>query len=186
MTSLDAELEPLRLAAVAGEPGAMEVLLLRVQPLLHRRCARLLPHRPDAEEAAQDALLAVATRLDTFTGRGSFSGWLQVVASNCARSTYRSLRRRFVEEHGVDSLIGRRPEPRTTSVIAGSRLDLLDALEELERVRPAVVEAFVLRDLGGLSYDEIAERTSTKLGTVKARIHEARVFLRSELTDRLG
>jgi RNA polymerase sigma factor (sigma-70 family) len=186
MTSEDAELEPLRLAALAGEAGAMEVLLHRVQPLLHRRCARLLPHRPDAEEAAQDALLAVSTRLATFSGRGSFSGWLQVVASNCARSTYRDLRRRFVEEHGVDSLIGRRPEARTTSVIAGSRLDLLDALESLEATRPAVVEAFVLRDLGGLSYDEIAERTGTKLGTVKARIHEARAFVRTRLTDRLA
>lgn len=186
MTSEEAELEPLRLAAVAGEPGAMEVLLQRVQPLLYRRCARLLPHRPDAEEAAQDALLAVATRLSTFSGRGSFSGWLQVVASNCARSTYRDLRRRFVEQHGVDSLIGQRPEPRTTSVIAGSRLDMLDALEALEQTRPAVVEAFVLRDLGGLAYDEIAERTGTKLGTVKARIHEARAFLRSRLTDRLA
>jgi RNA polymerase sigma-70 factor (ECF subfamily) len=69
------------------------------------------------------------------------------------------------------------PDPRTTSVIAGTRLDLLDALDELEQSHPVLVESFVLRDLGEMSYTEIAELTDTKLGTVKDRIHQARKFM---------
>jgi RNA polymerase sigma-70 factor (ECF subfamily) len=73
------------------------------------------------------------------------------------------------------------PDPRTTSVIAGTRLDLLEALLDLERRHPALVESFVLRDLGELSYAEIAAVTASPLGTVKDRIHQARKFVQPRL-----
>jgi RNA polymerase sigma-70 factor (ECF subfamily) len=66
-------------------------------------------------------------------------------------------------------------------VIAGSRIDLLEALEALERSKPQLVSPFVLRDLGGLSYNEIAEQLNTPLGTIKARIHEARGLMAARL-----
>lgn len=72
-------------------------------------------------------------------------------------------------------------DPCTTSVIARTRLDLLDALDELEQRHPALVESFVLRDLGELSYEEIAEVTRTRLGTVKDRIRRARGFVKPRL-----
>jgi RNA polymerase sigma-70 factor (ECF subfamily) len=72
-------------------------------------------------------------------------------------------------------------DPARTSVIAGTRLDLLDALELLEQRNLAEAEAFVLRDLGALPYEDIAEMTGVPLGTVKARIHRAREFMRAEL-----
>jgi RNA polymerase sigma-70 factor (ECF subfamily) len=70
-----------------------------------------------------------------------------VLTSNTARGTCRSLRSRAAERS--HSLPPETADPRTTSVIAGTRLDLLDALEDLEARSPAVVEPFVLRDLGG-------------------------------------
>ena len=54
----------------------------------------MLLYPQDAEEACQDALMLVATRIDTFAGRAKFTTWLHAVASNSARSTYRSLKRR--------------------------------------------------------------------------------------------
>jgi RNA polymerase sigma factor (sigma-70 family) len=172
--------DPLVARARAGEPHAMGDLLAAVRPLVLRRCAKFLPYRDDAEEAAQEALLAIATRLDDFSGRGSFPGWVTVIASNQALQTYRSMRRRF--DDTTTEAIGERPDPRTTSVIAGTRLDLLDALEQLHRDHPAAVEAFVLRDLGTLPYDEIAELTDSPVGTVKARIHTARGYVREKLS----
>ncbi len=166
--------------ARAGEPHAMEDLLAAVRPLVLRRCAKFLPYRDDAEEAAQEALLTIATKLDDFGGRGSFAGWVTVIASNQSLQTYRSMRRRFTETSTEG--LGERPDPRTTSVIAGTRLDLLDALEQLQRDHPAAVEAFILRDLGTLPYDEIAELTNTPVGTVKARIHTARGHVRERLS----
>ncbi|HEY0237326.1 MAG TPA: sigma-70 family RNA polymerase sigma factor [Friedmanniella sp.] len=174
----DVQVEDLRTRALV-EPGAMEDLLAALQPLVRARCARLLPCPADAEEAAQDALLAVATRLGTFRGSGSFTGWVVVVASNAARGTYRSLKRRSQERPHVD--LAESVDPRTTSVIAGSRLDLLDAVEQLEEAHPELVESFVLRDLAGLTYAEVARETGVPLGTAQARVHRGRQFVRRRL-----
>ncbi len=162
-----------------GDAQALDDLLRQVRPQIVRRCARILPHPHDAEEAAQEALLSVASRLSDFDGRGSFGGWVSAITTNQARTTYRTLKRRFAEQH-VD--VVESPDPRRTSVIAGSRLDLLDAVEALESRHPETVEAFVLRDLGSLPYDDIAAQTDTPLGTVKARIHTAREFVRGHLS----
>lgn len=168
--------------ARAGEPYAMDDLLAAVRPLVLRRCGKFLPYRHDAEEAAQEALMTIATRLDDFTGRGSLAGWVTVIASNTARMTYRSMRRRFADT--TTDAVGEASDPRTTSVIAGTRLDLLDALEQLERDHPAAVEAFVLRDLGSLPYDEIAALTDVPVGTVKTRVRTARGYIREKMSPR--
>lgn len=170
------DLDALVARAQSGDAAAMDELLVAIGPRVFRRCSRFLPHVLDAEEATQDTLLTVATRLNDFSGRGSFLGWVTVIASNASRQTYRTLKRRF-DENAV-AVLPETVDPRTTSVIAGSRIDLLDAIEALGIRHPETVEAFVLRDLGSLSYEEIAEQTGSPLGTVKARIHTARGFVR--------
>ena len=180
---MDAELDELVRSAQAGDGRALDEVLVRIRPLVMRRCARMLAHPQDAEEAAQDALLAVSTKIETYGGRGTFIGWVTVIASNSARATYRSMRRR-ADTAGAGA-VPETADPRTTSVIAGTRLDLMESLSELERRHPAVVESFVLRDLGALPYDEIAELTAVPLGTVKDRIHQARRFMRERLRSGL-
>src|SRR3954462_14755451 len=108
----------------------------------------------DAEEATQDALLLVATKIGQFAGRSRFTTWLHAVASNSARSTYRTLKRRAAERPTDELPV--RADPRTTSVIAGSRLDLPAALEDLAVDHPELVEPLVLRDVQQLDYNEIA------------------------------
>lgn len=180
---LDAEdLDTMRRAALGGDAAAMEELLTAIRPVILRRCSRLLPCASDAEEASQDALMVVATKLGTYTGAGSFIGWVTVIASNCARSTYRSLKRRGAEF--TTAVMPEDLDPRTTSVIAGSRLDLLEAIEALEVSHPDLVQSFVLRDLASLPYAEVAEVDGVPLGTAKARIHRARAFVRTRLAVR--
>lgn len=175
-----AALEDLVRSATCGDQAALDEVLLRIRPVVLRRCSRFLPHQADAEDAAQDALLIISRKITSYTGRGSFLGWVTVVTSNAARATYRSLRDR-ADTLSALVAVPDEPDPRTTSVIAGTRLDLLDALDELEQRHPALVESFVLRDLGELSYEEIAEVTQTPLGTVKDRIHQARRFVQPRL-----
>ncbi len=162
--------------AQAGDDEAMDRLLRELRPRVLRRCSRFLPYNADAEEAAQDALLAIATHIGDYSGRGTFLGWVTVISSNAARQTYRTMKRRFDERSTAEP--PERADVRTTSVIAGSRIDLMDAIEALGVRHPETVEAFVLRDLGSLPYDEIADLTGAALGTVKARIHTARGFVR--------
>ncbi|WP_285592557.1 RNA polymerase sigma factor [Kineosporia sp. NBRC 101731] len=167
-------------AAAAGDDAALNDLLAAIQPEVLRRTGKMLPHREDAEEAAQDALLQVARRISSFEGRSSFRTWLYVVVSNAARQTYRDLKRRAGEQPlTVEEQV--RPDPRRTSVIAGSRIDLLEALESLESSHPQLVLPFVYRDLADLEYEEIARRLDLPLGTVKSRLNQARQEVRRRL-----
>jgi RNA polymerase sigma-70 factor (ECF subfamily) len=170
------ELDALAMRAAAGDRSALEDLLAEVQPRVRRICGRMLLFPEDAEEATQDALLRVATKIGQFGGRSRFTTWLHAVASNSARSTYRSLKRRAAERP-TDELPAH-ADPRTTSVIAGSRLDLLEALETVGATHPELVEPLVLRDVQELDYNEIAALLDVPLGTVKSRIHSARNAVR--------
>ncbi len=178
---LGAETEELAVRAAAGDVPALEDLLRRIQPEVLGWSGRILAHREDAEEAAQDALLQVALKISTFEGRSRFSTWLHVVVANAARQTYRDLKRRSGEQ-ALSPAESQRPGPRTTSVIAGSRIDLLEAIDRMEHSRPQLVAPFVYRDLCDLEYDEIAERLELPLGTVKSRLHEARQLVRQYLS----
>lgn len=175
--------EQLARRAATGDRAALEELLVAIGPDVLRRCNRFLPYRQDAEEAAQDTLLAVARHITSFAGRSKFSTWLYEVTANCCRGTYRKLKRRAVEQLSYDGA-PERVDPARTSVLAGSRVDLLEALDRLEEHRRDLLEPVVLRDVAGLEYAEIAQRLGIPLGTVKSRIHDARRLLQSWLVVR--
>lgn len=179
------DVEVLAQRAAAGDADALDQLLRAIWPETLRRCGRFLPHREDAEEAAQDVLLQVTRHVHRFEGRSRFSTWLYTVVANCARQKYRELKRRAVE-HPMSAEEANRPDPRTTSVIAGSRLDLLEALERLERDSPHLVAPLVYRDICQMEYAEIEERLGIPLGTVKSRLHHARRQVRPWLAGSAG
>ena len=132
-SNVDEELEDLARRAKDGDEAAMDDLLRRIQPEVLRRCSRFLPYRQDAEEACQDALLRVARKIGSFKGDSLFTTWLYTVVSNSARQTYRSMKRRSAEYPTEAERMPNQSDPRTTSVIAGSRIDLLEALDQLEK-----------------------------------------------------
>lgn len=172
------ELDELAMRARDGDREALERLLAAVRPRTLNVCRGVLPHLPDAEDACQDALINVANKIGTWGGRGRFTTWLHVVAVNSARSTYRRMKNQATAADPQDFGPLDRPDPRTTSVIAGTRLDLLEAMETIERDHPQFVEPLLLRDVYGLSYEEIAQQVGAPLGTVKAQIHHGRKLAR--------
>ena len=173
------EIDDLARRAQDGDRNALEALLAAIRPRALNVCRSVLPHLPDAEDACQEALINIANKIGGWGGRGRFTTWMHVVAVNSARSTYRRMKNQAIaadpQEHGplVD-----KPDPRTTSVIAGTRLDLLEAMETIEKEHPQFVEPLLLRDVYGLSYEEIAAEVGAPLGTVKSRIHDAREVVR--------
>ncbi|MEV5953983.1 RNA polymerase sigma factor [Streptomyces sp. NPDC051987] len=173
--------EDLARRAAAGDQAALNQLLSEVWPDVVRRCGRFLPCREDAEEAAQDVLLQISRKISTFEGRSRFSTWLYTVVANCARQKYRDLKRRAAEQPAAIEPT-EHVDPRTTSVIAGSRIDLLEALDRLEREHPQLVAPLVYRDICQLDYAEVAERVGIPLGTLKSRLHEARKQVRPWLS----
>ena len=171
------DIDELARRAKAGDRDALEALLTAVRPRTLAICRGVLPYTPDAEDACQEALINVATKIGSWGGRGRFTTWLHIVAVNSARTTYRRLRNLATPTDFEDGAHDR-PDPRTTSVIAGTRLDLLDAMETIERDHPQFVEPLLLRDVYGLPYDEIAALVGAPLGTVKAQIHHGRKLAR--------
>jgi len=175
------EIDDLARRAQAGDTDALELLLGAVQPRALAACRSVLPHLADAEDACQEALLNVSRKIGSWHGRGRFTTWLHAVCVNSARSTYRRLKKQAVPADPTElSAAGplERPDPRTTSVIAGTRLDLLEAMEVIERDHPQLVQPLLLRDVHGLGYDEIAQLLELPLGTVKAQIHHGRKLTR--------
>jgi RNA polymerase sigma factor (sigma-70 family) len=138
-----AGVEELARAAIAGDRAALERLLATIRPEVLRLCARFMPYREDAEEACQDTLLAVADGIGSFQGRASFRTWLYRVAANRSRSTYQALRRRWTVE-AAGAALPEPPDPRRTSVTAGSRVDLL---EGLAAIGADLAEPVALRDV---------------------------------------
>jgi len=170
------DVESLARIASGGDLAALNILLVTVRPEVLRLCTRMVSNREDAEEACQDTLLAMARGLPGFEGRSAFRTWLYRIAANRARSAYRrSGSGRFTD--GVEVLSGM-ADARRTSVVAITRLDLLDAIGAL---RTEWAEAVALCDLVGLSYREIAVLQQVPEGTVKSRIHKARLQLRTRL-----
>jgi RNA polymerase sigma factor (sigma-70 family) len=173
------DVEMLARAASAGDPAALNALLTAVRPEILRLCGRFLSNREDAEEACQDTLWAVARGIGSFHGRSAFRTWMHSLAANRARSAYQAIRRRHHGE-ATGTPLPDRADPRRTSMVAATRLDLLEALDGL----PAdYAEAAALRDVLGLSYADIAALLDVPEGTVKSRIHEARRRLRLSLND---
>lgn len=169
------EIETTGQLAAQGDRAALDKLLVGVRPLILGRCRRFLPNSLDAEEAAQDALLAIARRIDTFEGRSKFTTWMYQLTTNAAIDCYRKLkRRRSVLEAPPDLAAA----GSTPSVIAGARIDLLDAAERLDH---RLVEPVFMRDLCGLEYSDIADLLGVPVGTVKSRIHDGRSKLRHAL-----
>jgi RNA polymerase sigma-70 factor, ECF subfamily len=183
VTRYDAGMQPgdeeeLAERARRGDAEALDQLLSRIRPGVLRWCARFLGTQ-DAEEACQDVLWAVAKNIDRFEGKSRFQTWLHAIASNRALDTYRRLKRRAGEQpvEQLPTVV----EGRTTSVIAGTRIDLLEALDQLRKDKPDLVEPVVLRELGDLTYQEIADRLGLPIDTVKTHIRRGRLYLRDHL-----
>jgi RNA polymerase sigma-70 factor, ECF subfamily len=156
-------------AARAGDAEALDRLLRNHYDRLHAVCRRLTGNDADALDACQEALIAIARRLDRFDGRSTFSTWAYRVTANACFDELRRRRRRplaAVAEDAASSV--------DVAEAASVRLDVDAALTRLPIEYRAAV---VLRDLCDLSYDEIAETLGIPAGTVRSRIARGRAQL---------
>jgi RNA polymerase sigma-70 factor (ECF subfamily) len=163
-----------------GDLGAFERLVERHRPVVTRVAARIAG-RADADDVAQDAFLRAYHRLDRYRGEGAFRAWLLQIAHNAALS---AVARRRAEPAGLD-VEPAEAAPADAPKTPAERLEERERRERLELklrgLRPEHRAVLVLRDVEGLSYEEIATVTDSPLGSVKGRLHRAR----GELIDLL-
>ena len=159
-------------AAQGGDRAALDTLLRRHYDRLYALCRRMTGDAADAADACQEALIAVVRGLPSFDGRSAFGTWAYRVATNACLDELRRRRRR--PEPGLPEGSAEVPSPVEHTESSDTRLDLDRALQSLPADYRAAV---VLRDVCGLSYDEIAETLSIPPGTVRSRIARGRSAL---------
>lgn len=138
----------------------------------------------DAEEAAQDAFLALWRGIDRFRQESSLSTWIYRLATNACIDTLRRRKKQNGsvslddEELFVDA-VDTSPQPQETVEHREAQKLLQEGLSALPEEYRKVL---ILREIEGLSYTEIAESASIELGTVKSRISRGRSLLRNFLS----
>lgn len=180
-----------------GDREAFGRLVAEHQDRVFNACWRLCGNRADAEDLTQEAFVRALQSIDRFGGRSRFYTWVFRIAMNLAISAQR--RRKRAPCYSLDQDPG--GEPPDGSGTRAARLPAADAppdrqagdreqeamvlraLAGLEEDQRVVV---ILRDLESFGYEEIAEILDIPPGTVKSRLHRARLALREKLMPVLG
>ncbi|MEO8699821.1 MAG: sigma-70 family RNA polymerase sigma factor [Kofleriaceae bacterium] len=151
---------------------------------------RMLGNRAEAEDVAQEVFITVFKTIDTFREESKFSTWLYRVTVNHCKNRIKYLARRHDRDRdeldemsgtvngATDGAPARAPQP--DRALEGTQMEALlrDAILTLDEEHREVV---VLRDIEDLSIEEICEITKLPDGTVKSRLHRARLALRKKL-----
>jgi RNA polymerase sigma-70 factor (ECF subfamily) len=183
-----------------GDGAAFAMLVERHQRQLYRLALRMTGSEADAQEVLQEAFLNAYQKLPLFRGEAQFSSWLYRIAANSALMRLRRKRRapdtvpdepielaspRFTETGGFEtpprSDWSQRADDQLQSRELGSAID--KAVAELPEDYRTV---FLLKDVDGLSNEEIANALDLSVPAVKSRLHRARLALREKLGDFFG
>jgi len=170
-----------KLERVEGYCDAFEQILLRYEKLIHHIARRYFNNNEDALDASQDAIIRIYKGLPNVIIRedGNLKAWICTVTANTCLDIVR--KRRIVADELTDDIIAISPTLPSAeeSAIANERArEILIAMAKLPEDHRMVL---ILRDMQGLSYDELAEALNLTLGTVKSRINRARTALKKLL-----
>jgi RNA polymerase sigma-70 factor (ECF subfamily) len=161
-----------------GEPDAVRELVERFQGVILALGIRMLGHRHDAEDVAQETIVRALRAIHGFDQERPLRPWLLGIAANRCRT---ALSRRARRPIPVES-VGDRVDTRER---LGDPNDLAAELERaLGRLRPGYRAVFVLFHEQGLPYEEISAAIGRPLGTVKTWLHRARTEIAEDLARR--
>ena len=177
-------------AYLKGDEYAFEVLVTRYQNKLVNYLNRLIHDYEMAVDLAQEAFIRVYRNANRYKGEYQFSTWLYRIATNLAideirrrerkgRFFFYNVKGRFQQEDVTRCLPDLRYSPEKS----------LDRTEKLKRLQVAIDSlpqkyrfAFILKEVQELSYEEISKVLKISLGTVKSRVHRAKILLRDKLS----
>ncbi|GAA1100954.1 RNA polymerase sigma factor [Nocardiopsis composta] len=157
-----------------GDTAAFEALVRRHQGAVYRIALRTLLDEADAADAAQEAFLTAWRNLPELRAPEAFPAWLHRIAARRALNVLRARRPERPDDEEAAALPDPGAGPAQHSVAGGLREALLAALAGLP---PPQRLCWVLRELEGLGYREIAEITDSTPTAVRGRIHRARTRL---------
>ena len=174
-----------------GDMYAFDHLVLRYKDRIFNLCFRFLGDYQDAEDTTQDVFVKAYRSLKNFRSESSFFTWLYRIAVNTCKNKIKSLEYRFrkadakidISEETADGIQAvYRPYLNGGPAAYLENKEMMRTLQKAIKSLPSDQRTVViLRDIQGLSYEEIAEITGFKLGTLKSRLSRARGQLREKI-----
>lgn len=167
--------------AKQGDRRAFDALLSPYRDRLWATCLRTTEHRADAEDALQDALIAIWQNLPKFRGEASIGTWAFRIATNAALAVIRKRREVTVGDDEQSQSIFEQDAPSP---------DFAEEHEARDTVQLALAKlgedfrvALVLREYGDYTYEQIAEYQKVPVQTVRSRLNRARKQLKEAILE---
>lgn len=164
-----------------GNKRAFDLLVLKYQRRIMRLLARMINDPAEVEDVAQETFVKAYRALPQFRGDSNFYTWLYRIAINSARNWQAARHRRphslyeYKNEEGETfSLEDTLTDNNTPELELASREVAQTVQQAIEALAPELRTAIVLREMEGLSYEEIAQAMDCPIGTVRSRIFRAR------------
>jgi RNA polymerase sigma-70 factor (ECF subfamily) len=175
--------------AQSGDEAAFGAIMRSQYEKSFRLVYAIVRHEADARDICQEVWLTVWKQLPGFRGEAKFSTWLHPIATRRALDHLRKRRRwfdRFLPFTTGDDTVESAPEPFTTDD-ARQQTEGTERTAQLKRILdslpPKLRAVLALREVQGLSYEEIAQATGIPAGTVMSRLYHARRLLAQKLKD---
>jgi RNA polymerase sigma-70 factor (ECF subfamily) len=173
-----------------GDKGAFDALVLKYQHKLVKLVMRYVRNPAEAEDIAQEAFIKAYRALPQFRGDSAFYTWLYRIAINTAKNALAARDRNPVSyeldmQNNEDSsdVVSRLRDPETPEGLALTE-EIRDTVNHaIESLPEDLRTAIVLRELEGLSYEEIAASMDCPVGTVRSRIFRAREAIDRRLRE---
>lgn len=173
--------------AASGDQVSFNELINRYSEKVHNLALRITRSPEDTEEVMQDVFVTVYNKVDKFEGKSAFSSWLYRITVNTAFMKLRKRRQQAAVSledvnPGIrNNWIGNRSEHADVNFIS-SKHELRAVLElAISRLPEEYRTIFLLRDVDGLSNQEVGEILNITVPAVKSRLHRSRLMLRKKL-----
>lgn len=176
--------------SVRGERDAFDVLVEKYYRKIYNLAYRFVGDAEEANDLAQEIFTAAYQNLKKFRGDAKFSTWLFQIATNRGKNRFKYLKRRgfFANKGQTESDEDRESAQRAIpdnstnpeTILAGKQIQKL-VQEAIDQLDPDHKEIVILRDIEGLSYEEIARILNLPEGTTKSRLHRARMVVKEKL-----
>lgn len=174
---------------LGGDANAFETLVLEYEKNVYNIALRMTGNSEDAADMTQEAFIKAYNSLQSFRGDSKFSVWLYRIVSNVCLDFLRSKNRRptvslsVEDDDGEDAQLDVADESQSPELLLDRKLTRDSVRRGLDSLPPDYRQILLLREIQGLSYDEIAQALSLEIGTVKSRIFRARKRLCTFLID---
>lgn len=167
--------------ALNGDKNAFGNLIYKYERKIYAIAFKVFKNEQDACDVAQDVCIKIYQKLDQFNFDSSFSTWLYRLASNTTIDAYRKRRRKISHEYSLEQTVVSKEATPEEAVIRKERQQMVWL--GINHLKPEHKEIIILRDIEGLTYDEIGTQLNISPGTVKSRLARGRKSLKDILLE---